>query len=171
MTLLWIGAAFVFAGFIQKVFESVLDPKNKCPKTPFYTNECINCSYAHKETGLNYSWLNKEFGKVLKIEFEEPVDKNNLNSQGKPIYDNEEMVGNWQPYTDKIWDIHCKPNVIDHSPSKLVDQHLAAFVNPQSRFARLKFTLHKNDKIYQMEPTKRFYELEKDFFLQRSICQ
>ncbi len=134
-----------------------------------YSN-CSSCSHAHKETGLNYCWLNKEFGRIIKIEYEEPVEKKYLTFDGKSIYNNRgEMMGNWKPYTDKIWDIHCKSDVIDHSQTRLVEQHMKAFVN-EGRFARLRFTLMKNGgELYQREPNKRFYELERDFFRQNEI--
>lgn len=116
-------------------------------------NKCIEkCSYSHKRSGLNYEWLEPKFGEVLKIEFEEPPGS-----------------GKWNPYTDRIWDIHCK--VVDHSPDNLVDAHVKAFVNPKTRFARLKFMFKKLGKIYSMEPTREFYELEEEYFRKNGLCQ
>ena len=159
MSLIYIGTIILATGVLQKIFENTNNTSTSTKK-----NTCIDCAYAHKENGLNYSWLNEEFGEVLKIEFEEPVEKNNLDFKNRPIFRNGEMIGNWKPYTDAIWNIHCQQDVINHTPSKLVEQHLTAFVYPDTRFARLRFTMMKNGKIYQTEPTKRFYELERDFF-------
>lgn len=160
MSLIWIGTVILIAGVIQQVFGGQ------------QSNKCIHCAYAHKKDGLNYSWLNNEFGNVQKIEFEEPVDTSNMDFQGRPVFRRGEMVGNWKPYTDEIWEIHCKPDVINHSPDKLVEQHVDAFINHKSRFARLRFTLEKDGIVYQMEPTRRFYELERDFFSRHNrICR
>ena len=131
---------------------------------------CVSCSYAHKKNGLNYEWLNEEFGDVLNIEYEEPVEQKFLRN-GNPIYKEGKMLGKWNPYTDEIWDIHCKPNVVNHSPEHLVDAHVKAFIDPDTRFARLRFTLKKNGRIYQTEPNIRFYELERDFFKEKEICK
>lgn len=158
MALFIIGSALIILSVVEKLMSSHSSH-----------NGCVNCSYAHKESGLNYSWLNKEFGEVLKIEYEEPVEKRNLNNN-RPIYSDGEMIGDWKPYTDDIWEIHCDPTVIDHSPKKLVEQHMSAFINKNTRFARLRFTFKKEDKIYQQEPTKRFYELERDFFSDQEKC-
>lgn len=110
------------------------------------TKKC-NCSFAHKESGLNYPWLWKEFGVPKNIEYEEPPNS-----------------GNWKSYTDEIWDIHCSKNVINHDPRVLVQEHVNAFINPETRFAKLRFTLEKNGNTWVQEPIVRFYELERDFF-------
>lgn len=114
--------------------------------------KCItNCLFAHKKEGLNYVWLEEQYGKVLKIEYKEPPD-----------------TGEWLEYTDKIWKIHCK--VVDHGDN-LVEEHIKAFVNPKTRFAKLKFTFLKNGNIYSREPDGSFYVLEKMYFDRFGICK
>jgi hexokinase len=50
---------------------------------------------------------------------------------------------------------HCR--AISHRPADLVAAHVAAFITPQTRFARLRF--HFADGTV-MEPVPYFYELE-----------
>ncbi len=120
---------------------------------------------------LNYIWLNQEFGNVLDISYEEPVNFNNLNyDQSSKRDKNNRMIGNWKPYTDEIWEIHCDSKVIDHC-NNLVENHVSSFINPNTRFARLRFTIQNHEgQIIEMEPTVRFYELEQNFF-NENICK
>ncbi|AYV78290.1 MAG: hypothetical protein Edafosvirus9_4 [Edafosvirus sp.] len=116
----------------------------------FFSENCLpKCVNAHSQTGENYVWLNVlGYGNVIKVEFEEPVGSNN-----------------WTLYTDKWWETHCK--VVDHSPEKLVESHVNAFIGP-NRFARLRYTF-QNGKI--MEPTQEFYELEAKYFKNQNLCK
>ena len=105
----------------------------------WYGAKCSQlCVYSHSEKGLNYPWLSDIHGGLVKIQYEEPVG-----------------AGTWNDYTDHIWDIHCR--VVDHSAKGLVADHMRAFVNPDTRFARLMF--HFADGT-AMEPTQDFYERE-----------
>lgn len=100
------------------------------------------CVKSHQPSGLNYPWLNGINGGLQKITFEEPAGS-----------------GVWRDYTDKIWKIHCK--VVNHNPGELVSAHMKAFVDPETRFARLNF--HFRDGTV-MEPTREFYEMEERWF-------
>lgn len=112
-------------------------------------NDCIkNCVISHSENGLNYPWLNHIYGGLIKIKFEEPPNS-----------------GDWKDYNEDIWKIHCK--VINHNPINLVDAHVNAFINPNTRFAKLEFYF-KDGTI--MEPIIQFYELEKQWFEKYKIC-
>ncbi len=97
-----------------------------------------SCVRAH----LSYPWLDGIHGGLNKIMYEEPAGS-----------------GVWKDYDVNIWNIHCK--VIDHDPSNLVDAHMKAFVDPSSRFAKLHFYF-KDGTV--MEPTRQFYELERNWF-------
>lgn len=99
----------------------------------------------YKNRAGNYEWLNDEYGKVLKIEYEEPSGS-----------------GNWRNYDDKTWAIHCR--AISHNLSNLVKDHVETFVGPK-RTISLRFTFNKNGKIYTRSPDKHFYELEYEYFL------
>lgn len=114
-------------------------------------NKCVKCAYAHSASGMNYVWLEPNYGKVLRIEYKEPAE-----------------TGPWLDYTDKIWKIHCE--VINHGKN-LVEDHMQAFVSPRTRFAKLRFTFNKNGKIYTREPDIDFYRLEKEFFDKHNICE
>lgn len=100
------------------------------------------CVFSHQPSGLSYPWLDDIHGGVDKIMFEEPPGS-----------------GIWREYTDKIWEIHCK--AVNHNPGELSAAHVRAFVNPDTRFARLNF--HFRDGTV-MEPTKEFYDLEEQWF-------
>jgi len=109
----------------------------------FVSGVCKNCVVQHSQHGNDYGWLNVlGHGKVLKVEFKEPVDK-----------------GTWRLYDDKWWGVHC--GVIDHRPNYLVESHVKAFVDTFSRFAIMRFTFEDGTV---MEPTKYFFELEADYF-------
>jgi len=115
-------------------------------KSPKCINDCVG---SHSQKGGNYIWLNVlGHGKVIKIEFEEPV-----------------YSGNWRLYTDKWWNVHCK--VIDHSPNNLAVAHVKAFINPNTRFARKRFTFEDGTIT---EPTPKFYELEQEYFAANQYC-
>ena len=142
MALILIGAiaggtvGWIVQGFYEEKFRNDI--------------KCSKCAYAHKESGLNYVWLQPYYGKLLKVEYKEPAE-----------------TGSWRDYTDKIWDIHC--NVINHRDN-LIDSHMKAFVNPETRFAKLRFIFNKNGIIYVREPDRHFYELEKKYFEDNGIC-
>jgi hypothetical protein len=103
---------------------------------------CQVCVDYRDELGSNYIWLQKlGHGSVEDIWFEEPVDSNN-----------------WTGYDKSWWETHCL--VVSHGED-LVESHFDAFVDPETRFARLMF-LFKDRTL--MEPTKEFYELEFDYF-------
>ena len=134
--------------------------------TKYNENKGIDCIEAHSPDGKNYEWLEKKFGKVLEIKYEEPVE-NKYYIDNKPMYKNGRMIGNWKKYTEKIWKIHCK--VINHKDS-LIKSHYDSFIDSKKRFARLCFTFNKDGKIYDIEPTIEFYELEDKYFKKYVNC-
>ena len=122
-----------------------------CSYTESFSNECVSeCVKSHSQTSGNYVWLNKlNHGRVLKVEFEEPANSNNFIL-----------------YNEKWWQVHC--DVIDHNPDNLVESHYKAFVDPTTRFARLRFTFEDGAIL---EPTKHFYELEAEYFKKNKLCK
>lgn len=103
-----------------------------------------DCIYVHSEGGLDYPWLADIHGGLSHILWTEP-----------PTADN------WRPYNDAVWRNHCK--MIDHTKN-LVENHMRAFVYPETRFARLMFVFKDG---YKAEPTRDFYEREQRWFTSR----
>lgn len=118
-------------------------------KVKYENPKCIpNGVEAHSQHGHDYEWLNVlGYGKVLKVEFEEPVGS-----------------GHWRTYDDKWWEIHL--SVIKHTPDDLIDAHMKAFINP-GRFARMMF--HFEDGTVR-EPDMSFWKLEADYFRNNHLC-
>lgn len=110
---------------------------------------CQECVISHSQKGENYSWLNVlGHGNLVNVWYEEPVDSRN-----------------WKIYTPKVWQTHCR--VIDHGDN-LYEDHLRAFVNPETRFAKLLFLFEDNTL---MEPTSEFYILEQIYFDNNKYCK
>ncbi|ARF08615.1 hypothetical protein Catovirus_1_665 [Catovirus CTV1] len=111
---------------------------------------CVDNSVkAHSQNGHNYKWLNSlNYGKVIKVEFEEPVDS-----------------GRWRTYDDKWWLVHSR--VIKHRPENLVQAHMKAFINP-GRFAKMMF--YFEDGTIR-EPDQSFWELEANYFRENHLCE
>ena len=106
-------------------------------------SETGNQSCINSHTDPNqYPWLNNVNGGIDYIEFEEPAGS-----------------GNWQSYTPQTWQAHC--DAVSHNPSNLVESHMSSFVNPSTRFAKLK--MHFNDGTVR-EPTRQDYEKEAQWF-------
>lgn len=132
--------------------------------------KCVqNCVQSHRLDGADYVWLWPQYGKVLRIDYEEPVQNQFLTSSGKSTYSSTgEMIGNWKTYDLQTWFTHC--NVINHYPGNLQNAHIQAFINPKTRFARLRFTFNRNGVIYQQEPDPQFYQLENNYFQNNKLC-
>ena len=112
----------------------------------YYFRNSSACWHTHSENGLNYPWLNRIHGGLSKIQYMEPPSS-----------------GTWRDYTDEIWKIHCR--VISHDPENLVKDHLKAFVNPDTRFAKLKFKFNDGFEAELDEKHgKEYYELEANYF-------
>jgi len=144
MTSILIGA--IAGGFLGWLYKHYNSETFECG-----LSKCRKCLYAHQPSGLNYAWLEPYYGKLLKVEYKEPAES-----------------GSWRDYTDEIWKIHC--DVINHGEN-LVKSHMKAFVDPKTRFAKLRFTFRKDNRIYNMEPNLHFYELEKAYFEKHGICE
>lgn len=116
----------------------------------YFSASCVSqCADSHSQNGENYVWLNElNHGSVLKVEFEEPVGS-----------------GKWTLYNDSWWKTHC--DVVDHNPENLVAEHVKAFIDPNTRFAKLRFTFSDGSII---EPTEQFYELEAAYFKKNNYC-
>jgi hypothetical protein len=111
------------------------------------------CTQVHADKvdgGLQYPWLDGIHGGLAKTEYEEPVDS-----------------GVWRDYTKKIWEIHCR--VVSHDPKNLVEAHIRAFVEPENRFARLRFTFRDGAVVASDDAVafRRFYEMERNWFATR----
>jgi hypothetical protein len=134
--------------------EIKLNEEIKEHMTQTVTNECVGeCLTTHSVRGLNYPWLNDIHGGLMKIQYMEP-----------PI------SGQWVDYTDDVWSTHC--SLISHNPDTLVDEHINAFVNPDTRFARLQFIFNDGTVIQleDMDTANDFYTREADYFRENNIC-
>lgn len=98
----------------------------------------VPCIQSHSEEGFNYPWLQHIHGGLAYIEYEEPPGS-----------------GVWRRYTRQTWEAHCR--VVSHDPANLAADHIEAFINPATRFARLRFNFRDGTA---MEPIPYFYELE-----------
>lgn len=119
-------------------------------------NKCIkDCIYVHKQDGLNYPWLNDVNGGLDHIEYMEPPN---------------DPKQEWKQYGEHQWHSHC--TWINHDPDVTVDEHIKAFVNPETRFAKLRF-FFKNGKIIELDydHAKDFYQREADYFREHNICK
>ena len=137
------------------------------------TQQClIDCVNSHKQiNGADYIWLTKAgYGRVLAVDYEEPVQTQFLTPSGNPIYNSQaQIIGNWRRYDVRTWTTHC--NVVSHVPQSLEQAHYNAFINPRTRFARLRFTFQYPDgRVYQREPDLNFYKLESAYFQQNHYC-
>jgi len=110
---------------------------------------CVpNVVESHSQHKHNYEWLNKlGHGKVLKVEFEEPIGS-----------------GKWRVYDESWWNIHGK--VIDHRHENLVEAHMRSYVNPE-RLIRMMFYFEDGTV---REPDKYFWELEAKYFKKNKLC-
>lgn len=111
---------------------------------------CGNCLRTHsQENPENYEWLHElGHGKIISVFYEEPA-----------------MSGDWKPYDMETWKTHCR--VVSHGRD-LYEAHMKAFVNPQTRFARLRFNFEDGTSS---EPNSRYYELERDYFAKENLCE
>jgi len=109
-------------------------------------NPCFSnlscCSYTHSQEGLNYPWLNNVQGGLDHIEFQEPAPERAQEQRKNP------NSVPYKPYTIQTWQAHCK--AINHSPSVLIEEHLKAFVYPQTRFAKLRW-FFKNGAVVESD--------------------
>ena len=94
-----------------------------------------------------YPWLNDVNGGIESIEFEEPAGS-----------------GKWYDYTIDTWNAHCDPDIVDHYPSELLRSHMDAFINPRTRFARVKY--HFNNGTAR-EPRREDYIKEAQWFFEQ----
>lgn len=108
--------------------------------------------WTHDQIGYNYVWLHPHYGKVLWIDFEEPIGS-----------------GNWRTYNRYWWTQHA--SLVSHDPETLVKDHVKWYVNPKTKTINLRFWFElPNGEVYSMAPTKHFYELERDYFNTHKIC-
>lgn len=115
-----------------------------------------NCVFYHMKNGLDYPWLVKDYGVLVKAEFSEGgqgwVDYESLHQDvaGGPIH-------NW-------WVEHCR--AVSHDVAHLAAQHIATFVDPRTRSIVMRFTFANGD-VYQSDINgdhfARFFQLEQDY--------
>lgn len=107
---------------------------------------------AHDQLGGNYEWLWPHYGRVLWIDFEEPVNS-----------------GHWRTYDRYWWGRHAA--LISHNPKDLVESHVKAYVDPTTKIINLRFWfITPSGKVYSTAPTAHFYELEQDYFDRWQLC-
>jgi len=123
------------------------------------TGSCINdCVYAHND--MNLPWLDYMNNGIDHVEYQEPVDNSVPLSNGK--YPPEVP---WKRFTRSKWVEHCSK--IDHTPSNLIKSHYDAYLNPDTKFATLRYVF-RNGVVVQ--PTPLFYRLESDWFKNSGTC-
>ncbi|CAK7994678.1 Hypothetical protein POVR1_LOCUS202 [uncultured virus] len=107
------------------------------------TNLQEDCLETHDQRyGNNYVWLEAlGHGSVINVWFEEPVGSSNF-----------------QLYTTNWWRTHCE--MVSHGDD-LLEAHVEAFVNPETRFARMLFHFEDGSLI---EATEKFYQLEQEYY-------
>lgn len=106
----------------------------------------------HAQDQLSYIWLKPKYGKVIRVQFEEPAGS-----------------GKWQDYTTYWWTRHSC--VISHDPKKLYEEHVKYFIDPKTKSINLKFWFERSDgSVYSMAPIEEFYKLEQEYFLNNGLC-
>lgn len=117
------------------------------------TKACVEDVVASHDQAIgNYIWLQPKYGKVLWIDFEEPVGS-----------------GKWRTYDRYWWGRHAC--VVDHDPDKLFEEHVREFVNPKTKSISLLFWFLKHDgQVYSMAPNEDFYRLEAEYFKHHKLC-
>ena len=111
---------------------------------------CEDCFESHDQAfPNNYIWLT-EFGhgRVDLVWFCEPPES-------------KEFV----LYTPKWWQTHCSK--ISHGED-LYESHVKAFVDPETRFARMIFLFEDGSLI---EADEEFYRLEQEYYDHHDLCQ
>ena len=135
--------------YLEPIAEAIEAGKEK----GISTVDVIDVVMSHDPTGDNYVWLWPHYGRLLWMDFKEPAD-----------------TGDWQPYDKYYFGRHGA--IVSHHPDKLVEEHVKIYVDPKTREIALKFWFEKPDgTVYSMEPTRHFYELERDWFLENGLCQ
>jgi len=103
----------------------------------------------HAQDRGNYVWLQPFFGKVLWIDFLE--------------------LGEWKTYDS--WWLTRHGQIISHDPTTLVDEHVKTYVDPKTRTFELRFYFQSPaGMVYVTNPTRQFYELERDYFARFGLC-
>jgi len=111
---------------------------------------CVSCLATHDEKyENNYPWLSAlGHGKVIYAFFEEPVSS-----------------GKFKVYDSKWWKVHC--DKVSHG-NDLYQAHVEAFINPETRFARMFFRFEDNTL---MEANEEFYRLEQEYYNKHGLCK
>ena len=123
-------------------------------KRPDISVGCVvDTVFSHDQTGDNYVWLEPEFGRLQWVEFEEPAGS-----------------GQWVTYDRYYWTRHgC---IVSHDPERLLEDHVRTYVDPRTKTINLRFWFElPSGRVYSAAPTRRFYELERDYFSRHGLCQ
>ncbi|MHB1952966.1 MAG: hypothetical protein ACYCOU_04385 [Sulfobacillus sp.] len=123
-------------------------------KRPDISRRCVfETVRSHDQVGGNYEWLAPYYGKLLWVDFQEPVG-----------------TGKWRTYDRYWWSRHAA--VCSHDPEVLVEEHVRLYVDPSTRRIALRFFFERPDgKVVMASPTRRFYELERDYFVRFKLCK
>jgi len=112
----------------------------------FPPEKVLDTVLTHDQSFGNYIWLQPHYGKLLWVDFEEPVGS-----------------GNWRVYDRYWWGRHAA--VVSHDPKTLLRDHVKFFVDPKTKSINLLFWFQRPDgTVYSMGPTRHFYELEQEYF-------
>lgn len=117
-------------------------------------SSCIKqCMHVHMQEGLNYPWLNDIKGGLHKVQYMEPPNS-----------------GEWKEYSEKTWRGHCK--LVSHNADNLIYDHIKAFVNPDTRFAKLKYIFNNGEEIeLDYKHAIEYYQKESEYFRKNNICE
>lgn len=124
----------------------------KAGKEKNISDACVyDVVFSHNQRDGNYEWLQPEYGKLLWVDFYE------------------EKYGKWITYDVYWWTRHG--SVVNHSPDKLVEDHVKWYVDPETKKIELRFWFQlPNGIVYATPPTRHFYELERDYFIRHHLC-
>lgn len=139
----------------QSQYTYLIEQGIAAGKKPDISDACIYDAVFSHDTRWNgaYPWLEKSRGKILWLDFYEA------------------KYGRWISYNTYWFSRHAA--LVSHEPEKLVEEHVHWYVgeNGKPPKIQLRFWFQKpNGIVYSMAPTREFYELERDWFLEHHFC-
>lgn len=142
--------------------QSLIEAGLRAPHEPSVKSSCIrDVVDSHDTRGWNYAWLSSKLGKVLWADHREPAERI-TQKQGKPSAE-------WRTYSSWAWERHGA--VVNHDPKHLVKEHVDYYVDPEKRKIDLRFYMQlPSGFVYVTFPIRRFYELERDWFIKHGLC-
>jgi hypothetical protein len=117
---------------------------------------------SHDQTRGNYCWLSPYFGSLQWVDYREPSERESKATKKK--------MGFWKTYSRYWWARHAI--VVNHDPKTLVKEHVEEYVNPKTKRIDLRFYFEApSGLMYVTFPIRKFYELERDYFVRHKLCK